>query len=235
MNLEILYGDTIEESKLSKFIATVGMLSSLGYGIPKIADMLHTHQANVERVITMGSNSRAQELIQRGRVPEVEVDNTVERAPNYSEFIENWEGRRDAVYTDTAGNPTIGVGFNLNRSDARTAIEAIGANYDSVVNGTQRLNDTQIDRLLSDDVRGAVNYAHVTVAGFSNLPTDVREIIVDMIFNLGRRGFDRFVNFKDAIAARNWAGAADALVDSRWYNQVGRRSRHHEAVLRSIN
>jgi len=32
------------------------------------------------------------------------------------------EGKRTCVYKDTAGHPTIGIGFNLDRGDAKSII-----------------------------------------------------------------------------------------------------------------
>lgn len=40
------------------------------------------------------------------------------------------EGTRKCVYTDSTGHKTIGVGFNLDQSGAKTAIEAVGANFE---------------------------------------------------------------------------------------------------------
>lgn len=42
-----------------------------------------------------------------------------------------------------------GVGFNLNRTDARVRITALNADYDAIMNGTASLSDAQIDSLLT--------------------------------------------------------------------------------------
>ena len=52
-----------------------------------------------------------------------------------------------------------------------------------------------------------------------------------MLFNLGR---DRFMKFKKLIAAvyeHNWAEAALQMEDSRWYGQVGRRSKELQDMV----
>lgn len=42
------------------------------------------------------------------------------------------EGNKPCMYVDTAGHPTIGIGFNLDRGDARSIITSLGLNYDNV-------------------------------------------------------------------------------------------------------
>jgi GH24 family phage-related lysozyme (muramidase) len=48
------------------------------------------------------------------------------------------------VYLDSRGIKTIGHGFNLERTGARAAIKAVGADYDRILNGTDSLTDAQI-------------------------------------------------------------------------------------------
>jgi lysozyme len=71
------------------------------------------------------------------------------------EWIGGWEDRRSHVYTDTMGHPTIGVGFNLDRSDARQRIEGLGLDYDQVRAGQIDLSNERIDQLRDSDVERA--------------------------------------------------------------------------------
>ena len=45
------------------------------------------------------------------------------------------EGYYKCVYKDPVGIPTIGVGFNLEKANAREEIESVGADYNAVLNG----------------------------------------------------------------------------------------------------
>ena len=56
-------------------------------------------------------------------------------------------GVRIVVYHDTAGHPTIGVGFNLDRPDARTLLARFGADLGEVLAG-RPLTLAQVDDLL---------------------------------------------------------------------------------------
>ncbi len=150
-------------------------------------------------------------------------------------FIEQWEGRRDTVYTDTEGNATIGVGFNLTREDARERIEALGLDYDQVLSGQQTLSDEQIDQLLQHDAEQAMASARDLVQNFDNLPEDAQTIVIDMVFNLGREGFAGFTNTIDALENNDFTRAAAEMRDSRWFDQVGDRSEHHVTAIESLS
>lgn len=42
--------------------------------------------------------------------------------PDIESLVSTNEGKRSCVYKDTKGIPTIGIGFNLQRSDAKSLI-----------------------------------------------------------------------------------------------------------------
>ena len=50
-------------------------------------------------------------------------------------IISRHEGKRDCVYKDTMGHPTVGIGYNLDNPGAPAAIAAVGADYDSIRSG----------------------------------------------------------------------------------------------------
>ena len=82
------------------------------------------------------------------------------------------------------------------------------------------------------DIQAAIDAAPRLVDGFDNVDPQAQAIVVDMIYNLGERGFRGFSNTRTAFAGRDYNTAADEMMDSRWYNQVGRRSRHHVDAIR---
>ena len=51
------------------------------------------------------------------------------------------EGKKSCVYKDTKGIPTIGIGFNLQRDDARSKLAGIGLNFNDVLSGKTCLSD----------------------------------------------------------------------------------------------
>ena len=149
------------------------------------------------------------------------------------DFIERWEDRKYVKYPDSKNNPTIGVGFNLNRGDAREKLEKVGADYDTVFNGGS-LNYAQISALLHADVQNATNLAPNLVPRFYFLPERVQLIIIDMIFNLGEGNFREFRCLRAALAGGDFGWATHELQDSKWFKQVGKRSQHHVDVIRGL-
>lgn len=162
------------------------------------------------------------------------------------------EGYRNTVYMDSANppNPTVGIGFNLNRADARDALAKIGADYNAVLNGTP-LTDQQVAQLFAYSLAPVVDEARASLQPFhfDSMSDARRFVICDLVFNLGNAGWLQFVNTRAIIdqachAARsgNSAGAhvlfgqaADALTQSGWYNQVGNRAKRDVAMMRTSN
>jgi len=146
-------------------------------------------------------------------------------------FHEGWE---NSVYICTEGYPTIGIGFNLKRPNAKSMIERVGANYQDVLNG-QPLSDNQIKQLFEFDLQTAINDAKQFLPNFNEQPSEVKSIIVDMAFNLGYPRLSSFENMKEALLNKDYQTAANEMIDSRWYNQVGRRSKNLVNKMRSVN
>lgn len=153
-------------------------------------------------------------------------------------WIAKWEegssGPALTAYKDTMGHPTIGIGFNLDRPDAPAKIAALGLNYQQVYDGRQSLTLDQVNQLFSDDVKTAAAEAALIIPAFGALPDAAQMVIVDMIFNLGPRGFAGFARAILAFETRNWAMAATEMTQSAWYTQTGQRSKGDVEVIRQL-
>jgi GH24 family phage-related lysozyme (muramidase) len=162
------------------------------------------------------------------------------------------EGYRTTVYMDTANppNPTVGIGFNLNRGDARAALAKIGANYDAVLHGTA-LTDQQVTQLFAYSLAPVIDEARASLQPmhFDSMSDARRFVICDLVFNLGNAGWLDFVNTRglidQACHAERWGNtagahnlfvqAATALTESDWYTEVGDRARRDVAMMRTSN
>lgn len=112
------------------------------------------------------------------------------------------EGFRKRAYQDTVGVWTIGYGTNLQELE---------------------IDDELATEWLYDKLRQAE-----TSAGgypwFHDLNQARREVIVEMLYNLGLPRFDKFKNLKSSLAARNFVAAKADMLDSAWAGQVGERA-----------
>lgn len=160
------------------------------------------------------------------------------------------EGERDKVYNDTAGIPTIGIGFNLQRGDARDILRQLGADYDAVIGG-QPLTADQVAGLFQYSFSPIVDQARGSLAPFhyDSMSDARRFVLCDLVFNLGIAGWDAFGNTRAALDQACHAGrvgdlatehtmfgtASDGLVASAWYGQVGNRAKRDVAMMRTSN
>lgn len=118
------------------------------------------------------------------------------------------EGLRLFPYEDTTGHLTIGYGCNLDAGISERAARFLL--LDELVPCVEALEKYPF-------------WHHANEAR--------RHAMVNMAYNLGIEGFAKF---KTMIAAANrgdWEAAANAAMDSRWYNQVRTRG---PRVVRAI-
>ena len=138
-------------------------------------------------------------------------------------LIARHEGKRDCVYIDTMGHPTIGIGYNLDNSGARSAIAAVGADYDSIRSGKTCLTNSQVMKLFEPSYQSAVAGAKRAVSSFGSLCCGVQTVMTDMDYNLGDGGFGSFHGFISFINQGKWADAAADGRGTAWCRQVGSR------------
>jgi GH24 family phage-related lysozyme (muramidase) len=144
--------------------------------------------------------------------------------PDVRTFVEGHEGRRTRVYIDTEGHPTIGVGFNLDRSNARARISALGVDYDAVRSGEVDLTNAQIDTLFSQDLADATAGAKQLLPNFASLKKSAQIVLIDMVFNMGLGGVAGFTMMLSALSRKDYQGAIEGMKNSKWASQVGVRA-----------
>ena len=149
-------------------------------------------------------------------------------------MIKRHEGIETKVYPDTEGLLTIGVGFNLHKKGAKERIVALGLDWNSVIKGNTELTVEQIEYLFDDDLKTACADAWVVVPNLNEQPKEVKIVVINMAYNLGLTRFCKFENFRQALWVNDYQKAADEMVNSRWYNQVGNRSKELVEIMRSV-
>ena len=203
-------GELIGEEELEESWRDV-----VGAGLIGAASLLQLHQAQGTEKPAIHQNENAMDMA------------------TLKSFITKHEGKRNKVYLDTKQIPTIGVGFNLKRSDAKAKIEKVGANYQNILNGKQLLTHKQIDLLLTDDINTAITDAKNFITNFDELPIQAKMVIVDMAFNLGAERLNKFQKLKAALEKNNYKVAALEMQNSRWYGQVKNRGKELVELMKS--
>ncbi|WP_231943457.1 glycoside hydrolase family protein [Hydrogenophaga crassostreae] len=143
------------------------------------------------------------------------------------------EGKKLTVYQDSEGHPTVGIGFNLDRYGARTAIEAQGLDYDRVRAGAQSLTEAQASALLRADLNTAIDGAGRVVDNFDQLSFSRQAVLVDMCFNMGENKLMDFSKMRRAVERGDWQGAANEMENSNWFHQVGDRGPRMVEIMRT--
>jgi lysozyme len=125
------------------------------------------------------------------------------------------EGVEYVIYNDHLGYPTFGVGHLVLESDEECG-KPVGTpvTEERVRACFERDLDTSISECGTLYGEGA----------FGELPDEVQQILVNMMFNMGRPRLSKFKNFNSAIAESDWARAAVEGRDSIWYRQVTNRA-----------
>ena len=170
---------------------------------------------------------------QQGQNVSINNKNVAPKGETVEKTIIRHEGKRNKVYRDTKGIPTIGIGFNLNRGDAKNKIEALGLNYNDVLNGKQSLTDAQINILYKNDINSAKRIARNFISNFDQHPLSIQNVLINMAFNMGAETLSEFQNFKKDIENKNYQSAATRMEKSKWYGQVGSRSKELVNIVKN--
>lgn len=129
------------------------------------------------------------------------------------------EGCVNEIYICPAGHPTFGIGHMITKKDPE----------DGKPVGTA-VSDKRVQEAFEADITITLEDCKKLYEDFDELPEEVQLIIANMLFNMGLPRLSKFRDMKASVDARDWSSAADAMVDSLWYNQV--RSRADRLVQR---
>lgn len=120
------------------------------------------------------------------------------------------EGRKNKMYYDSVGVPTIGVGHNLN----------------------DPISNRAIDIILEDDINSKIKDLDINLPWWRTMDEARQLVLADMCFNLG---ITRLLGFKETLKAMKegrYQDAAKGMEDSLWYKQVGVRAVRLVEIMR---
>lgn len=135
------------------------------------------------------------------------------------------EGVEYKIYQDHLGYLTFGIGHLIQDSDIESGQSA-----------GSPVSEERVREVFDRDLDLAINECSALYGKgtFECLPGEVQEILVNMMFNMGRTRLSKFKKFNAAIADKDWATAAIEGRDSLWYRQVTNRAERLMVRLENI-
>ena len=130
------------------------------------------------------------------------------------ESIKHHEGFVEHVYDDSLGIPTIGYGFAIK------------------------------DLILEEDLCDEILLRKLRILGrsvmgkfpfFDSLPSDCKDVLMEMCYQLGVTGVSKFKKALKAMEDGDWEKAADEMLDSKWARQTPNRAKEMSDIIRSLH
>lgn len=133
------------------------------------------------------------------------------------------EGCVHSVYLDHLNIPSCAIGHMITEWDEE---------YGKPI-GTP-ISDDRVNELFDKDVQITIDECKILFDDFDELPEEAKQIIANLMFNMGRPRLSKFVKFRQAVRDRDWIEAGNQLKDSRYYQQVTARADRLIARLEAI-
>tara|TARA_R100001244_G_scaffold71250_1_gene57577 strand:- start:2391 stop:2813 length:423 start_codon:yes stop_codon:yes gene_type:complete len=137
---------------------------------------------------------------------------------NLRDRVMEHEGYRDTVYRDSLDKRTVGVGH--------LCVEDFwedGKKYDKKF----------LMKILDEDLEKAHQGAMKVVGHIEDLPREIWEVIVEMVFQLGSTGVKNFKKFIKALEDKDYHEAHLQMKDSRWHRQTKKRCESLAEIVKS--
>jgi GH24 family phage-related lysozyme (muramidase) len=123
------------------------------------------------------------------------------------------EGQVNEIYKDHLGYPTFGIGHLVLESDPEYGQDV----------GTAVSEERTIE-CFEHDVQSVLKDCKKLHEGWDGYPQEVKQVIANMMFNMGLTRLSKFNNHNAALQSGDWNGAAVEGRDSRWHKQVTNRA-----------
>jgi len=134
--------------------------------------------------------------------------------------VREHEGYRNKVYLDTLNKRTVGVGHLC---------------VEDFWEDDKEYDEEFLMEILEKDLENAISGAEELLKG-CNLPSLANEIVVEMVFQLGKTGVSKFHNFLSALRddPPQWLTASEEMLDSRWAKQTPNRAKKMSELMASL-
>ena len=123
------------------------------------------------------------------------------------------EGLVNEIYEDHLGYATFGIGHLVLESDPEFGQDV----------GTPVTEERTIE-CFEHDVQSVLKDCKKLHEGWDGYPQEVKQVIANMMFNMGLTRLSKFNKHNAALQSGDWKGAAVEGRDSRWHKQVTNRA-----------
>ena len=136
------------------------------------------------------------------------------------------EGVIYEIYHDHLGYHTFGIGHLVKESDPEH-LQPVGT----------PVPEERVLDCFRQDTDIAVRECAILYGEdyFEDFPGEVQEILVNMMFNMGRPRLSQFKKMTAALKKADWKEAAKEGRDSRWYRQVTNRAERLMSRLENVS
>ncbi len=137
------------------------------------------------------------------------------------ESVKKHEGYRNKVYLDTLGKRTVGVGHLC---------------VEDFWEDDKEYEEKFLMTILEHDLQSAIKGAKDLMQEHGCMDIDelAEEIIIEMVFQLGKTGVSKFRNMWKHLSALEYASAASEMLDSRWAKQTPNRAEAMSAQMAAL-
>ena len=134
--------------------------------------------------------------------------------------VKQHEGYRNKVYLDSLGKRTVGVGHLC---------------VEDFWEDNKEYSEEMLMNILKDDLKNAIEGSERLLKDCLVLDSLAREIIIEMVFQLGETGVSKFRNMLKALKVPDYQTAAVEMLDSRWAKQTPNRAKAMSDHMRSLS
>ena len=135
--------------------------------------------------------------------------------------VKQHEGYRNKVYLDTLGKRTVGVGHLC---------------VEDFWEDDKEYDEKFLLEILEKDLGQAIIGARELMMEYDciDINEKAEEILIEMVFQLGKNGVSKFKNMWKALAEKNYIGASYEMLDSRWSKQTPNRAKSMAKTMKEI-
>mgnify|MGYP003128365776 FL=1 len=135
--------------------------------------------------------------------------------------VKDHEGYRNKVYLDTLGKRTVGVGHLC---------------VEDFWEDDKEYEEKFLMTILEHDLQSAIKGAKELMSenGCNDIDEIAEELIIEMVFQLGKTGVSKFRNMWKHLSALEYSSAASEMLDSRWAKQTPNRAKNMSAQMASL-